>query len=71
MKPASNPGWFIHRVQHDEWAEIRRYLGLAVVSKSRAVNDTPRNKEDTPATLTAGTPHLKESQGRRTPRPGT
>lgn len=38
--------------QHDEWAESRRYLGLDVLSKSRAVNDTPTERED-PAALTA------------------
>jgi putative transposase len=38
--------------QH-EWAESRRYLGLDVLSKSRAVNDTPTEQEDTPAALTA------------------
>lgn len=27
--------------QHDEWAESRRYLGLDVLSKSRAVNPVP------------------------------
>ncbi|WP_231752476.1 transposase, partial [Mycobacterium gordonae] len=39
--------------QHDEWAESRRYLGLDVLSKSRAVKDTPTEQEDTPAALTA------------------
>ncbi|MFY9492730.1 MAG: transposase, partial [Mycobacterium sp.] len=39
--------------QHDEWAESRRYLGLDVLSKSRAVNDTPTEQEATPAALTA------------------
>ena len=39
--------------QHDEWAESRRYLGLDVLSKSRTVNDTPTEQEDTPAALTA------------------
>ncbi|OBG87989.1 transposase [Mycobacterium sp. E136] len=39
--------------QHDEWAESRRYLGLDVLSKSRAVNDTATDQEDTPAALTA------------------
>ena len=39
--------------QHDEWAESRRYLGLDVLSKSRAVHDTPTEQEATPATLTA------------------
>lgn len=39
--------------QHDEWAESRRYLGLDVLSKSRAVNDTPTEQEDAPAVLTA------------------
>jgi putative transposase len=35
--------------QHDEWAESRRCLGLDVLSKSRAVNDTPTEQEATPA----------------------
>ena len=39
--------------QHDEWAESRRYLGLDILSKSRTVNDTPTEQEDTPAALTA------------------
>jgi putative transposase len=39
--------------QHDEWAESRRYLGLDVLSKSRATNDTPTEQEATPAALTA------------------
>ena len=39
--------------QHDEWAESRRYLGLEVLSKSRAVNDTSTEQEATPAALTA------------------
>lgn len=39
--------------QHDEWVESRRYLGLDVLSKSRAVNDTATEQEDTPAALTA------------------
>jgi len=39
--------------QHDEWAESRRYLGLDVLSKSRADHDSPTEQEDTPAALTA------------------
>jgi putative transposase len=39
--------------QHDEWAEARRYLGLEVLSKSRADHNTPEEQEDTPAALTA------------------
>jgi putative transposase len=39
--------------QHGEWAESRRYLGLDVLSKSRATNDTPTEQEATPAALTA------------------
>ncbi len=39
--------------QHDEWAESRRYLGLDVLSKSQAINDTPTEQEDVPAALTA------------------
>ncbi|BBZ83246.1 hypothetical protein MABM_31620 [Mycobacteroides abscessus] len=39
--------------QHDEWAESRRYLGLDVLSKSRSINETPTEQEDTPAALTS------------------
>ncbi len=39
--------------QHDEWAESRRYLGLDVLSKSRADQNSPTEQEDTPAALTA------------------
>lgn len=39
--------------QHDEWAESRRYLDLDVLSKSRTVNETPTEKENAPAALTA------------------
>ncbi|BBX63606.1 hypothetical protein MSAS_27800 [Mycobacterium saskatchewanense] len=39
--------------QHDEWAESRRYLGLDVLSKSRSINKTPTEQENTPAALTA------------------
>ena len=39
--------------QHDEWAESRRYLGLDVLSKSRADTNTHTGQEDTPAALTA------------------
>src|SRR3954464_6757602 len=39
--------------QHDEWAESRRYLGLDVLSKSRADHSAPTEQEDTPAALTA------------------
>ena len=34
--------------QHDEWAESRRYLGLDVLSKSRATNETPTEQEAHP-----------------------
>ena len=39
--------------QHDEWAESRRYLGLDVLSKSRADQNSPTEQEDVPAALTA------------------
>lgn len=39
--------------QHDEWAESKRYLGLEILSKSRAVNDIPTEQEANPAALTA------------------
>jgi putative transposase len=39
--------------QHDEWAESRRYLGLEVLSKSRADHHSPTEQEATPAALTA------------------
>jgi transposase-like protein len=37
----------------DEWAESRRYLGLDVLSKSRADHDPATEQEATPAALTA------------------
>jgi transposase-like protein len=39
--------------QHNEWAESRRYLGLDVLSKSRADHDPATEQEATPAALTA------------------
>jgi putative transposase len=39
--------------QHDGWAESRRYLGLDVLGKSQAINDTPTEQEATTAALTA------------------
>jgi putative transposase len=39
--------------QHDEWAESRRYLGLDVLSKSRADQSSPTEQEAEPAALTA------------------
>ena len=39
--------------QHDEWAESRRYLGLDVLSKSRADHNPATEQETTPAALTA------------------
>src|SRR6201990_3749522 len=39
--------------QHDEWIESRRYLGLDVLSKSRADQGSPTEQEATPAALTA------------------
>lgn len=38
--------------QHDEWAESRRYLGLDVLSKSRADQNSTTEQETT-AALTA------------------
>jgi putative transposase len=39
--------------QHDEWAESRRYLGLDVLSKSQANQNSPTEQEAIPAALTA------------------
>ncbi|ORW17417.1 hypothetical protein AWC19_20980 [Mycobacterium palustre] len=39
--------------QHDEWAQSRRYLGLEVLSKSRADHNSSTQQEATPAALTA------------------
>jgi len=47
--------------QHDEWIEARRYLGLDVLTRSRAVltetteptTDKPTKEDLTPAALTA------------------
>jgi putative transposase len=53
-------GWIIRLVgavlaqQHDEWIEGRRYLGLDVLARTRAITTTdPDEQEDTPAELTA------------------
>ena len=39
--------------QHDEWAESRRYLGLDVLGKSQAVQNSATEQEATPEALTA------------------
>ena len=39
--------------QHDDWVESRRYLGLDVLSKSRADQSSPTEQESNPAALTA------------------
>src|ERR1700731_4932060 len=39
--------------QPDEWPKSRRSLGLDVLSKPRATNETPAEQEDHPAALTA------------------
>ncbi|WP_264026316.1 transposase, partial [Mycolicibacterium pyrenivorans] len=39
--------------QHDEWAESRRYLGIDVLSKSRADQNSTTEQETTPAALPA------------------
>jgi len=39
--------------QHDELAESRRHLSLDVLSKSRAIIDTPTEQKATPAALIA------------------
>jgi hypothetical protein len=43
-------------LQHDEWAEGRRYLGLEILAKSRLTkinNDNRESEVTTPAALTA------------------
>ncbi len=45
--------------QHDGRAESRRYLGIDVLTKSRAVNDTPTEQESAPAAPTTWTTTLK------------
>jgi len=42
--------------QHDKWAEVRRYLGLDILAKSRLTkinNQTCESEAMTPAALTA------------------
>jgi putative transposase len=42
--------------QHDKWAEVRRYLGLDILAKSRLTkinNQTSESEAMTPAALTA------------------
>jgi hypothetical protein len=47
--------------QHDEWAESRRYLGLDVLSKSRADHSTPTEQEATPCGTNRLTYEVEES----------
>ncbi|MBF6445559.1 IS256 family transposase [Nocardia farcinica] len=39
--------------QHDEWIEGRRYLGLDVLTRARAITEPDEQEETTPAQLTA------------------
>ncbi|TLF77552.1 IS256 family transposase [Nocardia cyriacigeorgica] len=39
--------------QHDEWIEGRRYLGLDVLARARAITEPDEQEETTPAELTA------------------
>jgi len=39
--------------QHDEWTEIRRYIGLDILAKSRLTKITNQNAKDPEVTITA------------------
>jgi len=39
--------------QHDEWTEMRRYIGLDILTKSRLTNITNPNPTDPEVTITA------------------
>lgn len=56
--------------QHDEWIDSRRYLGLDVLSKSRAINDTATEQEAQP-TAPPKPVHRRIMRRRRTPHPWT
>ncbi|MDT5328438.1 MAG: putative transposase, partial [Mycobacterium sp.] len=58
--------------QHDEWAESRRYLGLDVLSKSQANQNSPTEQEGHPGGTNRLNHNLEEPHDeRRTPRPWT
>ena len=39
--------------QHDEWTEMRRYIGLDILAKSRQTKITDPNPKDPEVTITA------------------
>jgi putative transposase len=39
--------------QHDEWTEMRRYIGLDILAKSRMTKITDPNPTDPEVTITA------------------
>src|SRR5215210_59777 len=39
--------------QHDEWTEMRRYIGLDILAKSRLTKITNQNAKDPEVTITA------------------
>ena len=39
--------------QHDEWTEMRRYIGLDLLAKSRLTKITNQNTKDPEVTITA------------------
>jgi len=39
--------------QHDEWTEMRRYIGLDILAKSRLTKITNQNTKDPEVTITA------------------
>ena len=39
--------------QHDEWTEMRRYIGLDILAKSRPTKITNHNSKDQEVTITA------------------
>jgi hypothetical protein len=47
--------------QHDEWTEMRRYIGLDILAKSRLTTITNKNLIDEEVTITA-IPRIKSDQ---------
>ena len=52
--------------QHDEWTEMRRYIGLDVLAKSRLTHiDTPTTTEEVTMTAITAKNHQTRSRGDR------
>ena len=51
--------------QHDEWTEMRRYIGLDILAKSRLTKITDPNPTDPEVTITAITAKVQPKITRR------